>query len=63
MGKEIKTLMNKYNSDEEAATAYASEHGTPGVDYEKVYDAYLAGIEYGRKNKISKKPDKEYYGF
>lgn len=53
-----------YKDDEaiEAAVKYAEEKADPGLDYDKVYDAFLAGIEF-QKMRYNRKPEKEYYGF
>jgi hypothetical protein len=44
------------------AVDYAKEHADPGLDYDKVYDAFLAGVEF-QKARYNVKPDREYYGF
>lgn len=46
----------------EGAVKYAAENAAPGLDYDKVYDAFLAGVEF-QKARYNVKPDKEYYGF
>ncbi len=44
----------------DAAVEYATEKACLGWDYDKVYDAYLAGVEFQKTR--HKKPEKEYYG-
>lgn len=44
----------------EAAVKYATEQADLGWDYDKVYDAFLAGVEFQKTR--YKKPDREYYG-
>lgn len=34
---------------EDAVLEYASEHGTIGVDYEQIYDAFVAGAAWMNK--------------
>ena len=47
------------NHDEiDAAVEYGREHATLGLDYNQVYDAFLAGIDWLRERWTSK-PDKE----
>ena len=45
----------------DAAVEYGREHATLGLDYNQVYDAFLAGIDWLR-SQLTKKPDREYYG-
>ena len=53
----------KRNQEEiDAAVEYGKEHATLGLDYNQVYDAFLAGIDWLRE-RWTKKPDVEYYGF
>jgi hypothetical protein len=44
----------------DAAVEYGKEHATLGLDYNQVYDAFLAGIDW-QKNRYFP-PEKEYYG-
>ena len=46
----------------DAAVEYGKNHATLGLDYNQVYDAFLAGIDWLKKRWRSK-PEKEYYGF
>ena len=45
----------------DAAVEYATEKACLGWDYDKVYDAFLAGVDWLKKTWRSK-PEKEYYG-
>lgn len=45
----------------DAAVEYGREHATLGLDYNQVYDAFLAGIDWLKERRRST-PDKEYYG-
>ena len=51
----------RYQEEIDAAVDYGKEHATLGLDYNQVYDAFLAGIDW-LKAKWRSKPDKEYYG-
>ena len=54
--------MRKRDQEEiDAAVEYGKKNATIGLDYDQVYDAFLAGIDWLR-DKWTKKPDKEYYG-
>jgi len=53
--------MERDKREIDAAVEYATLNVTPGHDYNQVYDAFLAGIEW-LKNNWNKKPEKEYYG-
>lgn len=44
-----------------AAVEYGKEHATIGLDYNQVYDAFLAGIDWLKK-RWTTGPEKEYYG-
>lgn len=46
----------------DAAVEYGKQHATLGQDYNQVFDAFLAGIEW-QKKRPAVKPEKEYYGF
>ena len=52
--------MKKNQEEIDAAFEYAKEKATIGLDYDQVYDAFLAGIEW-QKNRY-KDPEIEYYG-
>jgi len=54
--------MERSKKELDAALEYGKEHGTAGVDYDQIYDAFLAGIDW-HKNQATTKPDREYYGF
>ena len=55
--------MTKGEQEEiDAAVEYGKEHADLGLDYNQVYDAFLAGIKW-QKKRPPIKPDKEYYGF
>lgn len=45
----------------DAAVDYGKEHATLGLDYNQVYDAFLAGIDW-LKERWRSKPEVEYYG-
>ena len=45
----------------DAATEYCMESATIGLNYNEVYDAFLAGIAW-QKKRPEIKPEKEYYG-
>lgn len=52
----------KFEQEEiDAAVEYAKEHADLGLDYNQVYDAFLAGVQW-QKKRPPVKPDKEYYG-
>ena len=52
---------NRDQAEIDAAVDYGKEHATLGLDYNQVYDAFLAGIDWLRE-KRTKKPEREYYG-
>ena len=52
--------MDRDQTEIDAAVEYGKEHATLGLDYNQVYDAFLAGIDW-QKGRY-KEPEEEYYG-
>ena len=44
----------------DAAVEYGKKNATLGFDYNQVYDAFLAGVEWQKGRYFQ--PEKEYYG-
>ena len=53
--------MDRDQMEIDAAVEYGKKHATLGLDYNQVYDAFLAGVDWLRKRWTSK-PEREYYG-
>ena len=61
--------MKRSEKEKDAALEYTKERNamgvgevTPGADFNEIYYAFLAGIDW-YKSQVNEKPDKEYYGF
>ena len=54
--------MEMNQTEIDAAVKYAKEREAIGLDYNQVYDAFLAGVDW-QKKQPPVKPKKEYYGF
>ena len=44
----------------DAAFKYSKENATVGLDYNQVYDAFLAGVKFQKER--YKEPEIDYYG-
>lgn len=55
-------MMERNQQEIDAAVEYGNEHAAQGLDYNQVYDAFLAGVDW-QKKQPPVKPTKEYYGF